>query len=47
MKCTVGKSVRGVRFPGSTINFDRTGKEDNNEFCLIEVRVPPRLSVVW
>ena len=25
---------------------DRTGKEDNNESCLIEMRVPLRLSTV-
>ena len=31
----------------NTTNSDRTGKEDNNEFCLIEVRVPLRLSVFF
>ena len=45
---TDGKSVRRERFPDTawcnTINSDR--KEDNNQFCLIEVRVPLRLSVV-
>ena len=31
---------------GCTVNSDRTEKEDKNEFCLIKVRVPPRLPVV-
>ena len=47
---TDGKSVRRFRFPDTvwcnTINSDRTGKEDNNEFCLIEIHVPLRLSMV-
>ena len=38
---TDGKSVHRV-----LCSTDRTAKEDSNEFCLIKVRVPLRLSMV-
>ena len=44
-RATTGNS-RSSSARCNTVNSDRTGKEDDKEFCLIEVRVPLRLSGV-